>query len=78
MFRRLFPYLFVSLSLSQIASAGSPDAIVVFNEIQYNPAGSSEDGEWVELFNQMGIKTDISGWRIKGIDYTFPQGKRDE
>jgi hypothetical protein len=74
MFRRLFPYLFVSLSLSQIASAGSPDAIVVFNEIQYNPAGSSEDGEWVELFNQMGIKTDISGWRIKGIDYTFPQG----
>ncbi len=25
----------------------SPDAVVVFNEIQYNPAGQSEEGEWI-------------------------------
>ncbi len=52
----------------------SPDAVVVFNEIHYNPAGQSEEGEWIEFFNQMGIKTDVSGWRIEGIDYTFPPG----
>ena len=50
----------------------SPDAVVVFNEIHYNPIGQSEDGEWIELFNQMGILTDLSGWRIEGIGYTFP------
>jgi hypothetical protein len=52
----------------------SPDSVVSFNEIQYNPAGASEDGEWVELFNQMGIKVDVSGWRIDGLGYTFPPG----
>jgi len=46
----------------------------VFNEVQYNPPGVVEDGEWIELFNQMGIITDISGWRIDGIGYTFPSG----
>ena len=55
-------------------SASSPDAVVVFNEVQFNPPGVSEAGEWIELFNQMGIKTDLSGWRIDGIDYVFPVG----
>ena len=54
--------------------SASPDGVVVFNEVQYNPAGSDESGEWIELFNQMGIITDISGWRIDGIGYTFPNG----
>ncbi|MFN0126990.1 MAG: lamin tail domain-containing protein, partial [Verrucomicrobiales bacterium] len=52
----------------------SPDSVVSFNEIQYNPTGPSEEGEWVELFNQMGIKVDVSGWRIDGIGFTFPAG----
>jgi len=54
--------------------SASPDGVVVFNELQYNPAGFDESGEWIELFNQMGIITDISGWRIDGIGYTFPNG----
>mgnify|MGYP001209006273 FL=1 len=54
--------------------SASSDGVVVFNEVQYNPAGSDESGEWIELFNQMGIITDISGWRIDGIGYTFPKG----
>ncbi len=58
------------LSASNLES--SPDAVVVFNEIQYNPQGPSEEGEWIELFNQMGVLTDLSGWRIDGIDFTFP------
>ena len=74
MYRSLFPLLIAWFAFGCSSLTGSPDAVVVFNEVQYNPAGESEDGEWVELFNQMGIKTDISGWRIAGIGYTFPQG----
>lgn len=53
---------------------GAADSVVVFNEVQYNPSGQGEDGEWLEFFNQMGIKVDLSGWRIDGIGYTFPPG----
>ena len=55
------------LGLANNPVSASPDGVVVFNEVQYNPAGSDESGEWIELFNQMGIITDISGWRIEGI-----------
>ncbi|MFT6178157.1 MAG: hypothetical protein ACJA1W_000494, partial [Akkermansiaceae bacterium] len=51
------------LGLVKHPVSASPDGVVVFNEIQYNPAGSDESGEWIELFNQMGIITDISGWQ---------------
>lgn len=48
---------------------------VLENCLQYNPAGPAEDGEGLELFNQMGIKVDLSGWRFSGgIDFTFPSG----
>ncbi len=72
MIRRLLPLL-AAAALAQHARA-SADAVVVFNELQYNPAGLSEAGEYVELFNQQGIKVDISGWRIDGLGYTFPAG----
>lgn len=64
----------VSFNPFHSTANASPDSVVVFNEIHYNPPGSSEDGEWIEFFNQMGIKTDVSGWRIEGVDYTFPSG----
>ena len=60
-------------SLSQNNSYSSPDSVVVFNEIHYNPAGPEESTEWIELFNQMGIMTDVSGWRLDGIEYTIPE-----
>ncbi|MCP4846521.1 MAG: hypothetical protein GY899_01060 [Verrucomicrobiaceae bacterium] len=53
---------------------GAADSVVVFNEVQYNPPGQVEEGEWLEFFNQMGIKVDLSGWKIDGIGYTFPSG----
>jgi hypothetical protein len=62
----------LALAVFATDSFASSDCVVTFNEIQYNPAGTSEAGEYVELVNQMGIKTDISGWRIDGIGYTFP------
>lgn len=68
--------LFAALLLASTTCAGlaAPDSVVVFNEIQYHPSGLSEAGEYLELFNQMGIKEDISGWRIDGLGYTFPPG----
>ena len=51
------------------------DAVVVFNEIHYNPTGTGEAGEWIELFNMMGVSVDMSDWRIAGgVDYAFAAG----
>ena len=69
-----FSAIFLAAWLSLPNAFASPDAVVVFNEVHYNPHGVSEDGEWIEVFNQMGIKTDLSGWRIDGAGYTFPLG----
>ena len=60
--------------ISLIRAESSPDAVVVFNEVHYNPVGNEETGEWIELFNQMGIMTDVSGWRIDGNGFTIPEG----
>ncbi|MES2657625.1 MAG: lamin tail domain-containing protein [Verrucomicrobiota bacterium] len=50
------------------------DAVVTFNEVNYNPA-VSQDAEWVELHNQMAVNVDISGWSLAdGISYTFANG----
>lgn len=58
-----------------LGAAPTVDSVVVFNEINYNPAGASEDGEWIELHNQMAVNVDLSHWRISGgIDYAFPAG----
>ena len=47
------------------------DSVVVFNEIMYHPAGS-DSLEWVEVYNQMSVDVELSGWRIDGISYEFP------
>ncbi|MES2438299.1 MAG: lamin tail domain-containing protein [Verrucomicrobiota bacterium] len=50
------------------------DAVVTFNELNYNPS-SGQDGEWLELHNQMAVNVDISGWKLaNGIDFTFGSG----
>ena len=62
--------------LPRLLLAASPDAVVTFNEIQYNPPGS-QDGEWIELHNQMAVNIDLSGWSLAdGVSYTFPNGTR--
>ena len=52
------------------------DSVVVFNEIMYHPAAEADTTqEWVELYNQMAVDVDISGWSVKGgIDHTFAEG----
>ncbi len=55
--------------------AGRADSIVVFNEIQYHPATSEVQLEWIELHNQMAVDVDISSWYLSdGVFYQFPAG----
>ncbi len=56
------------------AAADAPDGVVTFNELHYNPVGSQE-GEWLELHNQMAVNIDLSRWSLAdGIQFTFPAG----
>ncbi|MBM3845704.1 MAG: hypothetical protein FJ405_05380, partial [Verrucomicrobia bacterium] len=59
-----------------IRNAGEPldpRGWVVFNEIMYNP--SLPDASYLEIRNRSSSETfDLSGWRVEGVDYTFPTG----
>lgn len=61
------------LCVLALCPVGWADSVVVFNEIMYHPA--RDNPEWIELYNQMGIDIDMSGWRLEGaVRYTFPEG----
>src|SRR6185503_17914163 len=46
---------------------------LVFNEIMYNPA--VPDASYVEILNRStNVSFDLSGWRVNGLDFTFPLG----
>lgn len=50
-----------------------PAGAIVFNEIMYQP--QTPDASFVELFNTSDtVSFDMSGWRINGLDLSFPQG----
>jgi len=57
-----------------LAAAGSrADTSVVFNEIMYHPWTNEPTMEWVELYNQMAVDVDVSGWALDGgVTYSFP------
>ena len=65
------------LSLSGTVAGAPSDSVVVFNELMYHPGSADGVGEseWVELYNQMGVDIDMSGWRLSGgVEFTFPEG----
>jgi len=70
--------LFFSLGLFLLpcAQADLPvDSTVVFNEVMYHPLGGEESLQWIELYNQMSVDMDLSGWSISGAAaFTFPEG----
>ena len=50
-----------------------PQGTVVINEIMYNSA--APDAAFIELYNNSANTSfDLSGWRLNGLDYTFPSG----
>src|SRR5258705_10976863 len=63
--------VFVWISLP----AARADSTVVFNEIMYHPQTNEAQLEWVELYNQMAVDMDISGWDLtNAINYKFAEG----
>jgi len=51
------------------------DQDIIINEIYYNPIGTSEDEEFIELYNPSAYSRDISGYEIdKGVCFKFPVG----
>jgi hypothetical protein len=51
------------------------DSTMTFNEIMFNPATTDESLEWIELYNQMSVNLDVSGWSISGgVGFQFPEG----
>ena len=62
-------------SLALAANALAFDSIVVFNEVNYHPAGDDPTLEFIELYNQNTVDVDMSGWRLSGgVDFAFPEG----
>jgi hypothetical protein len=46
---------------------------IVINEIMFHGAG--ENSEYLEFYNRAtNTMFDLSGWRVNGLDYTFPEG----
>lgn len=51
----------------------SPVGQVVINEIMHTPAVG--DAQYIELYNaSTNTAFDLSGWQLKGVSYTFPNG----
>lgn len=75
--RRYRSTLAGGLQIEPLESRFVLDAVVVFNELNYHPADSTPNLEWVELHNQQSVDVDMSGWSIGGgINYTFAEGTR--
>ena len=65
----------VSVTYSLAGPPPNPANFIVFNEIMYNPAPNTPNAEYVELYNtHTNFTFGIGGWRINGLDYTFPPG----
>ncbi|OHB66209.1 MAG: hypothetical protein A2V70_12265, partial [Planctomycetes bacterium RBG_13_63_9] len=48
---------------------------VIVSEVHYNPAGSDDDREFIELYNGSGASVDLSHWRIAdAVDLEIPEG----
>ena len=58
------------------------DSVVTINEVMYHPADPMEPGpvgvEWIEVYNPMSIRVDVSGWSLRGRSpglICLPQGQ---
>ncbi len=59
-----------NLTVVQTRVAPRPEAALVINEIMYHPTNPA--AAYVEILNNSDFAFDLSGWRMNGVDYTFP------
>ncbi|ODS37678.1 MAG: hypothetical protein A7315_03895 [Candidatus Altiarchaeales archaeon WOR_SM1_79] len=55
-------------SYSQTPCAINLDTYIVINEIMYNPEGSDDGEEWVEIYNYGDTAIDLTGWYLTDND----------
>ena len=61
-----------TVTVNYTGPVANPEGAVVFNEIMYRPKVAG--AEFVELYNNSDFAFDLAGWRVNGLDYTFPEG----
>ena len=62
-----------TIAINVTAPAAPPQNHLVINEIMFDPL--VPDAEYVELFNTSAtVSFDLSGWRLDGLDFIFPEG----
>ena len=65
------------LFLSFLLLTFSARADIVVNEVNYNPPGSSDLEEFIELYNTGDETVSLAGWEFdKGVDFVFPEGAK--
>ncbi len=48
---------------------------VDINNVEFNPASSIQDQEYIEIVNNSGVAVDLSGWHLSSaVDFTFAPG----
>jgi len=61
-----------NVTVNFTGTVAPPESSLVISEIMYNP--SKPDASFVEIHNNSDFAYDVSGWRVNGVDYTFPEG----
>ena len=62
-----------SITVTFTGSVELPQDFLVINEVMFNPV--TPNAEFVEIHNRSTLTTfDLSGYRLNGVDFTFPEG----
>ena len=51
-------------------------APVVINEVLYHPANDDDRLQFIELHNPSTSEVDLSGWKLRGVKFDFPNGTK--
>lgn len=62
------------LLINSLSTLCAQKSRIVINEIHCRAAHEQDKTEFVELYNADSFAVDLSGWTLKGIQYTFPAG----
>ncbi len=68
----VIPGATVNVTAHNSSGSPAPDGQLVISEIHYNPI--TPDASFVEILNRSSQAFRLDGWRINGIDFTFPSG----
>jgi hypothetical protein len=68
----VLPGFTATINVEYTGAVAAPESSLVINEIMYNP--TMPEASFVEIFNKANFSFLVDGWRVHGIDFTFPPG----